>query len=239
MSVTPDFIGQIYKDTNTGNLWRSNSLTAGDWTLELQNSKLFWTPRSSEVIDETGMFTYGPTAGFADLIYEGTSSEQGFDFEGTSDLVSFSAPNLLTIGFSGLFTDLFYFFGNTALISVSAPQLISTVRAINIESNPLLTTVNLQSLSETQRITIKNNPSLQVLSFPALTSMIAGNCNCSGCGLLVASVNAILSNLVSMPLYGGSGETVDLSGGTNAAPAGQGITDKNTLIGRGATVNTN
>jgi hypothetical protein len=35
MSVTPDFIGQIYKDTATGNLWRANSLTAGDWTLEV------------------------------------------------------------------------------------------------------------------------------------------------------------------------------------------------------------
>lgn len=38
MSVTPDFVGQVYKDTNTGNIWRANSLTQGDWTLECSGS---------------------------------------------------------------------------------------------------------------------------------------------------------------------------------------------------------
>jgi hypothetical protein len=37
----------------------------------------------------------------------------------------------------------------------------------------------------------------------------------------------------------GGGNTVDISGGTNAAPTGQGIADVVTLTGRGAEVITN
>jgi hypothetical protein len=56
-----------------------------------------------------------------------------------------------------------------------------------------------------------------------------------------ADINAILADLVTSSALGGRvGCTVKLEGGTNAAPTGQGITDKNTLNAiDGWTVTTN
>jgi hypothetical protein len=64
----------------------------------------------------------------------------------------------------------------------------------------------------------------------------------SDCALSEETVNYILALLVSLDgtnntaLFDGD---VNLSGGTNAAPTGQGLTDKQTLIDRGANVTTN
>ncbi|HMT01761.1 MAG TPA: hypothetical protein PKD00_00385, partial [Burkholderiales bacterium] len=52
---------------------------------------------------------------------------------------------------------------------------------------------------------------------------------------LDTDVNAILAHLVSIGFTG----SLDIMGGTNAAPTGQGILDVATLIGNGASVITN
>lgn len=58
--------------------------------------------------------------------------------------------------------------------------------------------------------------------------------------LTAADVNAILSVCASaIGVYSLESVTLDLSGGTNAAPTGQGITDKAALITAGWTVTTN
>ena len=80
--------------------------------------------------------------------------------------------------------------------------------------------------------------SLTTITISGLTSLVAGF-RAAGCALSGATVNAILARLVSMPTYGNAGQDVDLSGGTSAAPSGQGLVDKATLIGRGAFVTTN
>lgn len=55
-----------------------------------------------------------------------------------------------------------------------------------------------------------------------------------------ADINAILADLrTSYDLVGRVACTVKLEGGTNAAPTGQGITDKNFLNANGWTVTTN
>jgi len=56
----------------------------------------------------------------------------------------------------------------------------------------------------------------------------------------VADINAILADLrTSYDLVGRVACTVKLEGGTNAAPTGQGITDKDFLNANGWTVTTN
>lgn len=77
-----------------------------------------------------------------------------------------------------------------------------------------------------------------------LKTVTGATINISGQKLTAASVNAILALLVSLDgtngtTLWGAGKTLDVSGGTSSAPTGQGITDKATLIGRGATVTTN
>lgn len=60
----------------------------------------------------------------------------------------------------------------------------------------------------------------------------------SGNALPVADVNEILNRLTN-PDWASYPLDLDLSGGTNAAPTGQGLLDKATLIGLGCTVTTN
>ena len=61
--------------------------------------------------------------------------------------------------------------------------------------------------------------------------------NFSGCALPAATVNFILHRCA---LFGaGNGGSLNLSGGTNAAPTGQGLVDKAALIADGASVLTN
>lgn len=55
-------------------------------------------------------------------------------------------------------------------------------------------------------------------------------------GAAITNTNQILAEAVASGVSGG---TLDLSGGTNAAPTGQGLIDKATLILAGWTVTTN
>ena len=80
-----------------------------------------------------------------------------------------------------------------------------------------------------------------VLRIQVITYLMT-NCNLSGNDIdAAADINAILADLVINEAAGDSGRdcTVDLSGGTNAAPTGQGVTDVGTLTAAGWTVTTN
>ena len=106
-----------------------------------------------------------------------------------------------------------------ALTSLSAPAL-TTVGSITISNLAALTTFTLGA--------------------PGTLKALNGNFTATGCALNAASVNAILASLVAMNgtngtiLYNRAANGVNLSGGTSAAPTGQGITDKATLNARTA-----
>jgi hypothetical protein len=75
---------------------------------------------------------------------------------------------------------------------------------------------------------------------PIRTSGDLDTANFSGNGFDEAGINAILAACITVfNAYGSTGVTLDLSGGTNAAPSGQGITDAGTLTDNGWTVVTN
>jgi hypothetical protein len=67
-----------------------------------------------------------------------------------------------------------------------------------------------------------------------LTSFLA-----IGCALVVASVNQILADFVTNLAARPAAGTINLSGGTNAAPTGQGLIDKAAIQAHGWTVTTN
>ena len=103
---------------------------------------------------------------------------------------------------------------------------------ITAVSLPSLTTVGLSGNTfDTQGCTL-----LQTISVPVWLPTDGLIINCAGCALNAASVNQILARCVAS---GVTTCTIDLSGGTNAAPSGQGITDKADLITAGNTVTTN
>jgi len=98
------------------------------------------------------------------------------------------------------------------LTEVNLPALL-TVGELDASGSPMLTTWRAQQLAVCAEIIILDG------------------------ALTVQTVNQILADLVASGW--GAASALRMNGGTNAAPTGQGLTDKATLIARGATITTN
>lgn len=147
------------------------------------------------------------------------------------------------------------------IASLSMPAFQTLAGDFNLHDDPAVGSINLPSLTSCSSITTVNDATLTTLSCPALTSVSSGNLNCStcplltsvnigsaviadfgtidfsGCALNAASVNSILARCVASNVHNCD---IELSGGTNSAPTGQGLSDKATLLASpGNTVNTN
>jgi len=152
---------------------------------------------------------------------------------------SVTFQNLLSVG--GATTGYILLNGNTNLTTISFPQLSSVSAYINLSGCTALTTLNIPALSSVGRwMNVSGCTSLSHIAFNSGLSWVTGQpqpFDFSACALDAATVNAVLH----MGVVGGltTGDEIDLNGGTNAAPTGQGIIDKATLIAAGCTVNTN
>jgi hypothetical protein len=109
------------------------------------------------------------------------------------------------------------------------PDLPAGLIYLDVSSCPNLTALP-PLPAALQALLISSTPIATVPTVPAATVQI----NADDCGWNAAKVNSLLANLVANATDNG---TATLAG-TNAAPTGQGITDKNTLIARGWTVST-
>lgn len=143
-----------------------------------------------------------------------------------------------------------------SLLEIDAPIVTSTA-LLRIRDNPVLTTISFPSLTGGYNypwpggsqlvtlFTIINNSALTTIDLGTFVPNSFGpykehQANFSGNALTAASVNHILARFAANPSWGFFyGATLNLSGGTNAAPTGQGIIDKADLIARGANVTTN
>lgn len=146
-------------------------------------------------------------------------------------ITSFSAPFIVACVGSN-----YLYIRGDLLESVSCPKL-TTVTLYQVVNSPAVTSVLLPLLTTaTDQVNIQACNALVTLRMPSLavSPLIALLDN----ALSAASVNQILADLVATA-WGNAGEVLNMTGGTNAAPSGQGIADKATLIARGATVTTN
>ncbi len=258
MSVTPQFIGQRYKDTNNGNIWKANSLTAGDWTLELQNMQMGWTPSSAKLGQIVAFYSqYGELdAGLiTDLTLYEAQMLGGITIIGSTGLLTLSCPNLTQIDPTNTYEAAFFISGCTGLTSVSCPLLtavgngfiLRSCTSLSSLSAPLLQSggsgiavdvrgsslaaLSLPSLGNISGdLVATGSTSLTSVSFPSFTPTNGKQILFSDCALTAASVNHILARCVANAGYVTG--LVDLSLGTSSAPTGQGVTDKNTLNAR-------
>ena len=109
---------------------------------------------------------------------------------------------------------------SNTLEEFSAPNLINCLNSIGI-SIESLTTVNIGTIGNTRQI---------------------GGISLGSCALSEETVNYILALLVSLDGTNNTvlfNDDVYLADGTSAAPTGQGLIDKQTLIDRGCNVTTN
>lgn len=173
-----------------------------------------------------------------------TQSNSKYQFVGATDLTSLSFPNLTTYGDGvnecGILID-----SCPAFLNFSAPNLVTALQNNPFGGPIAITVVPMVSFSLPELIThdgafsVNVCSSLTTISLPKWIPSNGQNSFFSDNALLAASVNHILARHVASPTWGNAGEVLTLNGGTNAAPSGQGILDKATLIGRGAAVNTN
>jgi hypothetical protein len=249
MSVTPDFVGQRYKDTNTGNIWIANSTTPGDWTLEVQNMQVKWEPHSSKLATLTAFVAY-PNLSETECLSGIT--ELSFEQSQLLFITIITAPDVQVIQASNLTdvidceTDASYGIvidDCGSLTSISFPLLAVCNGAIGIRFCSNLTSISLPSLVSMPNsegyygFQFQQNPLLETIDVSSYVPLNGASVNCEGCKLVAASVNQILAVHVANPAYVSG--VINLSGGTTSAPTGQGITDKATLIGRGVQVLTN
>lgn len=134
--------------------------------------------------------------------------------------------------------------GYAGLLSIDFEDNVS-FSALIFSGNPLLEFVQLLDY-DGSILDFSDNSNLGQLRCGASVSLStvilaalnpASFIDLSGCALTAATVNAILANAVANGMTGG---TIDLSGGTSAAPTGQGILDAIYLVDiLGNTVDTN
>jgi hypothetical protein len=156
-----------------------------------------------------------------------------------ASLTTLSVPSLVVVG-----TNLG---PNTmaSLTTLSFPALQTVGSNLNPSTMASLTTLSLPALVSTGAITVNTGfGNLANVTIGATLKSCSGNVTFSGQKLTAASVNNILAVFAALDgtngtTAWGAGKTLTLNGGTNAAPTGQGITDKATIQARGATVLTN
>lgn len=180
------------------------------------------------------------------------NTQQGFFFvSGNNNLTALTAPLLTTVGGG------FSFDGNS-LVTINFSALTTVGGALQIGpgaesvSLPSLTsvggdffsnswagvTLNLPSLVSIAGVFAPNfNLSLTTVNVPKFVPFNGQQISFINCNLNAASINQILAHCVANAAYVTG--LVALDAGTNAAPTGQGVADKATLIGRGVTVQTN
>lgn len=175
-------------------------------------------------------------------------------FVSNTALAELSLPELASVGNDFLVT------GSSVLTVLFAPSLTTVTGNVLVGINILLPAISFPSLATIGgNADFSSNDVLVSASFavlttiggnldfsfnPALTSFSAPNwlptdgtaINFTGGSLTDTSVNHILARCVAAGL---TTATIDLSGGTNAAPTGQGIVDAADLTTAGCTVTTN
>jgi len=121
-----------------------------------------------------GIFTYEDIPGVTELVWNGTTTLSGFDIE-SSSLVSFSAPNLVSVDPTDIQSGSSYFiFAGNSLETVSFPALTTTGSdvTVNILNSPSLTTISMPALTNVGIFGGSGNDALTSLNLPSLQSAV-------------------------------------------------------------------
>ena len=247
-SVTPDYVGQYYRDTATGNIWKANSTTPGDWTLVVQDMGVRWEPTNLSLKEALGFFTYGPLNGsYSKISFLQASSLPGFDIATSNCLFDFpnltnidaghsqrgsfssTAGNGLTFNASILTSidkDLSIYFSSDLVLNF--PALVSINGSIYGDSCSNISVILPDLIMVVGDIDFHGS-TFAVLNISSLIPTDGKILNFGGCNLTSVMVQQILRRCV---LAGVTTCIIDLSGGTNAGTSSlnaQGQSDVTTL----------
>jgi hypothetical protein len=181
-----------------------------------EDAVIEWEPPSVVLFDYVAIYITSDVTGLTSITFNMEHCRDGIEIYGVPDVVEISFPKLTEVApTSGMYTSQLKLNNMPSLTTVDLPELTTVDGEFEITANPLLTTINLASLVPTSE----------------------GGFYFSENALTAESVNAILARFVANAEFVSG--YIDLSGGTNAAPTGQGLTDVTTLRARGVTVSVN
>ena len=254
VGVDVQISGNLTTDINLISLTNSNSII-----ISAPSSSNIFLDNFVETTNQFAITTNAISLTFSNLIL----TSQAFDINGCNTLQSLSVPNLnnspisiqnnpnlTSIDISGLTTtNKIIINNNTSLETIDLSSLDNIKVNAEDTGNNLLyideSNSNLKSIDLSGLITVNNNviSLVQTTGFPNLEEVIlnnavdATNIDIRFANLTQTSVDNIL---VALDTAGYSGGTVDLSGGTSAAPSvGTGQPAVTSLQGKGWTVTTN
>lgn len=159
-----------------------------------------------------------------------------------ANLTTFSFPLLSQIGRTAAIGTM------ASITSISLPLLTRVGNTTTISTMAALTTISLPALvslgGDFSATTSLGNVTTVTFGTVGTLLEVAGNITFSGQKLTQASVDQILAVIASLDGTNGTrswgtGKTLTLSGGTNAAPSTAGSANKDIIVARGATVNVN
>jgi hypothetical protein len=166
-----------------------------------------------------------------------SSVSGNFSFSQNSKAKSFKCPNLVYCGAAADVTQC------NELTEVRIDSLTTINNNLSVSFNPKLVTLNIKKLTSVKILSVRNNPLLTSFhqSIPYLD--YANEFQFQDNAFTATVVNELLGMAVqignSSGVVWGRGRYFNISGGTNAAPTGNGITAAQTLIARGCTVTVN
>jgi hypothetical protein len=173
--------------------------------------------------DITGVMNVSPMTGLSSI----------FRVEQNSNLTN------ITFGTSATSTVFSIFYFHTCNITgiQDLSPLTNLSGLVQGYSNPLMTEVVLPASSEAITQMLFYDCALETFDITPLTGTLNGiSIRVDGCVIPTADVNQLL---IDLDAKGWTGGNLNVSGGTNGAPTGAGITARNNLIGKGWTVTTN
>lgn len=208
------------------------ALTSTGNDLQIHTNSLITSFTANALTSIGGNFTSQSCTGCTSISMSTLNGTGGnLDFNTCTSLITITLTNFQNV--SGTFN----FNGCSSLVNFSMPAL-QGIQDMTFTGCTVLQTVTLNSLINVAgNITGNGNAALTTFSIPNAGFGTDGNTiNLSGCALLAATVNQVLARGVASGVVA---YTFTLNAGTNAAPSGQGVVDKATLIGLGNTVTTN
>lgn len=210
-------------------------------------------PLLTTVTTNLNLSSIGSSSAGTSIVFTGLQTVGNFLLlNNSTKLGSISFPALTSIG------ALAYFQICAMLTSVSCP-LLASCGDLHIENNPVLTSVNFNSLQSVAIINASGDVLLVSFLLPAYSLAVDGwdfsSCtllanfsfnnqplvdglvlNMPDCALTQASVDMVLAAGVAGAI---TADTIELSGGTSSAPSVAGQANKALLVLAGVVVNTN
>jgi hypothetical protein len=151
----------------------------------------------------------------------------GINIQGNTKLTTLTVSSLNSVGTSGSSTSINI--NNNGLTSLSFPELTALTEQFKVTNNTSLKTLNISALSKIPRLDASQNKLSNIIWASQIDSW--SDINLQSNILPSTEINEILSLLVTAGQSGGNGFVILQTQTPPAPPTGQGITDKNTLIG--------